>query len=149
LCSVSVARELSRDRTQIGEIAQVVIDNGQRGDTVVFCPDQLAPAGNRLLGDDYEIFAYPTLDNGKRIDWYDYKERNLDASPLFFADELLRLSSSQNDIWLIWIDGFETYGNQCGFFRSELNRRLGNGETLVNADGDDYYNPANLVRYKN
>ena len=149
LCSVSVARELSRDRTQIGEIAQVVIDNGQRGDTVVFCPDQLAPAGNRLLGDDYEIFAYPTLDNGKRIDWYDYKERNLDASPLFFADELLRLSSSQNNIWLIWIDGFETYGNQCGFFRSELNRRLGNGETLVNADGDDYYNPANLVRYKN
>ena len=112
LCSVSVARELSRDRTQIGEIAQVVIDNGQRGDTVVL--SQTNSPRNRLLGDDYEIFAYPTLDNGKG-GWYDYKERNLDASPLFFADELLRLSSSQNNIWLIWIDGFETYGINVAF----------------------------------
>ena len=30
---------------------------------------------------------------------------------------------------------------------SELNRWLGGGETLVNADGEEYYNPANLVRY--
>jgi hypothetical protein len=28
-----------------------------------------------------------------------------------------------------------------------FDKRLGAGETLVNADGDEYYNPANLVRY--
>ena len=149
LCSISVARELSRDRTQLGEIAQVVINQGQEGDSIVFCPDQLAPAGNRILGEQFEIFAYPSLNQGERVDWYDYRERNSKASPSLAAEELLSVNNSRNNIWLVWIDGFESFGDQCGLFRSELNRRLGSGETLVNADGDDYYNPANLVRYSN
>ena len=149
LCSISVARELSRDRTQLGEIAQVVINQGQEGDSIVFCPDQLAPAGNRILGEQFAIFAYPSLNQGERVDWYDYRERNSKASPSLVAEELLSVNNSRNNIWLVWIDGFESFGDQCGLFRSELNRRLGSGETLVNADGDDYYNPANLVRYSN
>ena len=147
LCSVSVARELSRDRTQLGEIASVITSEGKKGDSIVFCPDQLAPAGNRALGDGYELFTYPSLGKGERIDWYDYRERNFESSPLLVAENFLAKSTSQQNIWLVWIDGFESFGKQCGSFRSELNKRLGAGETLVNADGDDYYNPANLVRY--
>lgn len=147
LCSVSVARELSRDRTQLGEIADVVISKGKEGDAVVFCPDQLAPAGNRILGEKYEFFAYPSLGGGERIDWYDYRERNSNSSPLLLAEKLLARHTSEENIWLVWIDGFESFENQCSSFRSELNKRLGGGQTLVNADGDEYYNPANLVRY--
>ncbi|SVA78114.1 uncharacterized protein METZ01_LOCUS130968, partial [marine metagenome] len=147
LCSVSVARELSRDRTQLGEVADVVISEGKKGDTVVFCPDQLAPAGNRILGKKYEFFAYPSLEGGERIDWYDYTERNLNSSPPLLAEKLLARHTGGQNIWLVWIDGFESFEKQCSSFRSELNKRLGAGETLVNADGDEYYNPANLVRY--
>lgn len=147
LCSVSVARELSRDRTQLGEIADVVISEGKKGDTVVFCPDQLAPAGNRILDKKYEFFAYPSLEGGERIDWYDYKERNLNSSPPLLAQEFLARHDGGQNIWLVWIDGFESFDKQCSSFRSELNKQLGAGETLVNADGDEYYNPANLVRY--
>ena len=147
LCSVSVARELSRDRTQLGEIADVITNEGKEGDSIVFCPDQLAPAGNRVLGKDYEFFSYPSLESGERIDWYDYRERNLESSPLLIAEDLLDRNSSEQNIWLVWIDGFDSFGKQCGSFRSELSKRLSGGETLVNADGDDYYNPANLVRY--
>ena len=147
LCSVSVARELSRDRTQLGEIADVVTSEGKLGDSIVFCPDQLAPAGNRILGEGYEYFTYPSLDTGKRIDWYDYGERNLNSSPSRLAEEFLDRQTSVENIWLVWIDGFETFESKCSSFRSELNRQLSGGETLVNADGDDYYNPANLVRY--
>jgi 4-amino-4-deoxy-L-arabinose transferase-like glycosyltransferase len=147
LCSVSVARELTRDRTQLGEITEVVASEGKEGDSIVFCPDQLAPAGNRTLGESYEFFAYPSLERGERVDWYDYRERNLDASPSLLVEELLAKSTSRQNIWLVWIDGFESFGNQCSLFRSELNKRLDGGETLVNADGEEYYNPANLVRY--
>ncbi len=147
LSSVSVARELSRDRTQLGEIAAVINSEGKQGDSIVFCPDQLAPAGNRALGDGYQFFTYPTLGQGERIDWYDYRKRNLESSPSLVTENFLSRSTSQQNIWLVWIDGFESFGKQCSLFRSELNRWLGGGETLVNADGEEYYNPANLVRY--
>ena len=54
---ISVARELSRDRTQIGEIAAIIEKNGNVGDSVVFCPDQLAPAAHRILGDEFNLYA--------------------------------------------------------------------------------------------
>ena len=71
----------------------------------------------------------------------------MESSPSLVTENFLSRSTSQQNIWLVWIDGFESFGKQCGSFRSELNKRLDGGETLVNADGDDYYNPANLVRY--
>ena len=71
----------------------------------------------------------------------------MESSPSLVTENFLSRSTSQQNIWLVWIDGFESFGKQCSLFRSELNRRLGGGETLVNADGEEYYNPANLVRY--
>ena len=149
LCVVSVARELSRDRTQIGEIAEAIVDNGKSGDLVVFCPDQLAPAGSRILSERFETFAYPNLDSGERVDWYDYEKRNSAADPAEVADQLLKDKENIKNIWLVWIDGFETFGKQCSSFRTELGQRLAGGKTFINADGDKYYNPSNLVQYSN
>ena len=56
-------------------------------------------------------------------------------------------SEGADHLWLVWIDGFSTFDGQCGILRTELGKRLGGGATLVGADGDEYYNPANLVLF--
>lgn len=147
LSSVSVARELTRDRTQLGVISETLITDATVGDRVVFCPDQLGPAGYRLFGNEFPTAAYPTLDDGRRVNWYDYEDRNYAADPSEFADRIVAWAEGSKHLWLVWIDGFRTFDGQCGALRSEFQQRLGGGATLVRADGDAYYNPANLVRF--
>ncbi len=147
LSGVSVARELTRDRTQVGVIAEAVAAGAMVGDHVVFCPDQLAPAGYRLLGGQFPTASYPALDDGRKVDWYDYEVRNQAAEPSEVAERILAWSEGADHLWLVWIDGFSTFDGQCGILRTELGKRLGGGATLVGADGDEYYNPANLVRF--
>ncbi len=140
---ISVARELSRDRTQVGVAAEVVADRGTVGDLVVFCPDQLAPAGHRLLADRFRTVAYPALDDGRSVDWYDYADRNRAADPAAAADEIVARAGT-GTTWMVWIDGYRNYGRQCGRLHGELAARLGGSHHLVAANGDDYYNAANL-----
>ena len=147
LSGVSVARELTRDRTQVGAIAEVIYREGMKGDTVVFCPDQLAPAGYRLLAEDFSTIAYPSFRSGQRVDWYDYAIRNAAASPVAFADQLVVDLPEVTNVWLVWMDGYKTFGEQCGMLRGEMTRHLGRGLKRVNADGDEYYNPANLMKF--
>jgi len=147
LSGVSVARELSRDRTQLGEVAQLINQEGQPGDLVVFCPDQLAPAGNRLLGESFELLAYPTLDTGKTVNWSDYAKRNAATEVGEKADEILAMAGANHGIWLVWVDGYATFGSQCG----QLHRALAEGSSesgrMINADGDRFYNSANLTHF--
>jgi hypothetical protein len=141
---ISVARELSRDRTQVGVAAEVVAAEGSDGDLVVFCPDQLAPAGHFLLADRFTTIAYPALDDGKSVDWVDYADRNRSADPGAAADAIVANAGGSRAVWMIWIDGYRNYGRQCGRLHGELSARLGASRHLVAADGDGYYNAANL-----
>ncbi len=144
---VSVARELSRDRSQIGEIAASIEENGNVGDSVVFCPDQLAPAAHRVLGDEFNLYAYPTLDNGDTVDWYDYEIRNANSDPSEIAERILSLHIPEQSLWLVWIDGYKTFGPQCGELRKELAAASTSSRIFVRANGDDFYNSANLTRF--
>lgn len=144
---ISVARELSHDRTQIGEVAASIEKNGTVGDTVVFCPDQLAPAAHRVLEEEFNLYAYPSLDSGQRVNWYDYEERNSKSDPVEIAKKILSLHIQEQSIWLVWIDGYKTFGSQCGKLKEELNASSSNSRVFVHAGGEDYYNSANLVRF--
>ena len=141
---ISVARELSRDRTQVGVAAEVVAAEGNDGDLVVFCPDQLAPAGYFLLADRFTTVAYPAMDDGRSVDWVDYADRNRSADPAAAADAIVARAGGSRAVWMIWIDGYRNYGRQCGRLHGELSARLGASRHLVAADGDEYYNAANL-----
>ena len=147
LSATSVARELSRDRTQIGVVAAVVDGAGVDGDPVVFCPDQLAPAGHCLLADRFTTMAYPALDDGRTVDWADYAERNAAADPEAVADRIVIAAGGAANVWLVWIDGYETFADQCGRLHAALAARLGRATRPVGADGDEFYNAANLSRY--
>ncbi len=142
-----MTRELSRDRSQIGEIAASIEENGNVGDSVVFCPDQLAPAAHRVLGDEFNLYAYPTLDSGDTVDWYDYEIRNANSDPSEIAERILSLHIPEQSLWLVWIDGYKTFGSQCGELRKELAAASTSSRIFVRANGDDFYNSANLTRF--
>jgi len=144
---VSVARELSRDRSQIGEIAVSIERNGTVGDSVIFCPDQLAPAAHRVLGDEFNLYAYPNLDDGNTVDWYDYELRNANSDPSEIAERILSLHIPEQSLWLVWIDGYKTFGSQCGELERELAAFSSSSKIFVDANGDDFYNSANLTRF--
>lgn len=143
----SVVRELSRDRTQIGEIADVVRAEGSDGDVVVFCPDQMAPAGHRLLADRFTTLAHPALDDGRRVDWVDYAERNGAVDVEAVADAVVAQAAGVDNVWLAWMDGYETFDGQCPQLRVALADRLGRPSKAVYADADAFDDAANLSRF--
>ena len=147
LSGVSVARELSRDRTQIGDIADVVRAEGSAGDVVVFCPDQLAPAGHRLLADGFTTLSHPALDDGRRVDWVDYAERNGAVDVEAVADAVVERAAGAANVWLAWMDGYETFDGQCPRLRVALADRLGRPTKAVYADADAFDDAANLSRF--
>ena len=147
LSGTSVARELSRGRTQIGEIADVVRAEGSDGDVVVFCPDQLAPAGHRLLADRFTTLSHPALDDGRRVDWVDYAERNGAVDVEAVADAVAARAAGVDNVWLAWMDGYETFEGQCPRLRVALADRLGLPSKAVYADADEFDDSANLSRF--
>jgi len=147
LSGVSVARELSRDRTQIGQVADVVRAEGSPGDLVVFCPDQLAPAGVRLLGDGFATRSYPGLDDGRRVDWVDYAQRNAGVDVDEVADAVAVAAEGRENVWLAWMDGYLTLEGQCPRFRTALAERLGRPVKVVRADSEAFDDAANLSRF--
>jgi len=153
LSGVSVARELDRGRTQLGEVADAVVADGSPGDLVVFCPDQLAPAGHRLLADRFTTLAHPALDDGRRVDWRDYADRNAAVDVDSVADALVAeagvaRSAGAANVWLAWMDGYETFGGQCPDLRLALAERLGRPTKAVYADADRFDDAANLSRFR-
>jgi len=147
LSGISVSRELSRDRTQVGEIAEVVRVQGSPGDLVVFCPDQLAPAGHRLLADRFTTLSYPALDDGRRVDWVDYAERNGSVDVEAVADAVVARAAGVDHVWLAWMDGYDTFEGQCPRLRVALADRLGSPTKAVYADADAFDDAANLSRF--
>ncbi|MBT5084762.1 MAG: hypothetical protein HOM72_03440 [Actinobacteria bacterium] len=63
------------------------------------------------------------------------------------ADEILAMAGANHGIWLVWVDGYATFGSQCG----QLHRALAEGSSesgrMINADGDRFYNSANLTHF--
>ncbi len=147
LSFVSVAREMDRARTQIGEVAEAIFNHGSPKDLVVFCPDQLAPAGHRLLGGHFTTLAYPSLDDGRRVDWRDYSERNTRTDIEDVADTVVARSSGAANVWLAWMDGYETLEGQCPALRLALADRLGRPQKFVYADAKKFDDAANLSRF--
>lgn len=131
------------ERTQSPVVAEAVAARAQPGDVVVYCPDQLGPAYSRANPDGLREVVYPTFEGPERVDWVDYAERNAEADPVAFADEVLALAGGQG-IFVVWKGDYATFDEQC----EAMIGRLGAGATterLVAQDSSRYYEPANLV----
>lgn len=99
-------------RTAARPITQAIRSAAPPGSVVAYCPDQLAPPVQRLLGPDYEQVVYPTLEPPQRIDWVDYAQRQAATDPVAVADRLDGLAGSRV-LLVLSARGYRTYGRQC------------------------------------
>lgn len=121
---------VDEDRSQGEDLAEVMAPDLGPDDVVVACPDQLGPATHRYLPGGTDVLAYPTLESAERVDWTDYAERNEAADPEAIADEIVDRAGSGR-IWLVWRDGYRTFGDQCETLLAALAARVGASRPLV------------------
>jgi hypothetical protein len=127
-------------RSQGQEVALAVNDghDGTADTLVVACPDQLGPAVSRYVEEGVDVVGYPTLEPADAVDWVDYSERNESADPAVAARELL--ARAGDDIWLVWREGYLTFGSQCDHLRNALEAAGvdDEAEVAVTADAEVY-----------
>jgi mannosyltransferase len=141
---VGGARETRFQRTQAGEVADVIDAEIAPGDVVAYCPDQLGPAVSRELPDGLAQEPYPDRGDPRFVDWVDYEERNTAADPEAFVADLLE--ETEGRIWYVWTPGYRTFGTACEDM-VELFRATGRPSTTVVARRTDIDEDAELIRY--
>lgn len=102
-----------RERTSAGLVASALAGSVQPGDVVAYCPDQLGPAVSRLLPEGVDQVTYPRGAPPQLVDWSDYESVNQAADPADFARLLLARAGPAHDIWVVWANGYRTFGLSC------------------------------------
>jgi hypothetical protein len=133
-------------RTELKVIAEAVQASSQEGDIVVFCPDQLGPAGSRVMPTGLTLVSYPMYDDGRFVDWVDYAQRNAASDPEAFAARLLADAGSTRSIYLVWNDSYKTFEGKCGGLLAAL-AAARPPEQLIGDDGERYFERAALTRF--
>jgi hypothetical protein len=146
VCAFGQVDVITYQRTQLDDLASVIERNGRPGDVVVFCPDQLGPAGEHALDDDFDQVTYPDLGDPRFVDWVDYADRNAASDPEAFVAEVLERAEGHT-IWLAWSPEYITLETQCSQVQNLLAQaRPGNGPA-AQADSEGFFENANLHRY--
>ncbi|HMK97229.1 MAG TPA: glycosyltransferase family 39 protein [Acidimicrobiales bacterium] len=138
----------SQPRTEAVKVAAVLNTEAQPGDMVVYCPDQLGPAVDRLLRvPGVTEVTFPRRSGPQRIDWVDYvatiRGTNVEAFAQWVVDRL----NPGARLWLVWRNGYQGLGDSCGMVASWLGWFLPVSETAVPAD-KSYYEYENLTVFQ-
>ncbi|HET6964289.1 MAG TPA: glycosyltransferase family 39 protein [Acidimicrobiales bacterium] len=140
--------ENAQQRTQAVRVAEVLNAQAQPGDLVVYCPDQLGPAVDRLLRvPGLQQITFPRAIGPERVNWVDYKDVIARTNVSQFTQDALTRVSTNHTVWLVWRDGYPSLGGDCGYIKSWLDLFRQSGVTLVHANGSKYYEFENLTRY--
>ncbi len=137
----------SEPRTQAVQVAADLNAQAQPGDVVVYCPDQLGPAVDRLLKvPGVTQLTYPRMIGPARIDWVDYVWRIQHTVVGTFAREVWDRVSPGGTLWLVWRNGYQGFGNSCGNLASWLQMLSPDSQTLITQDSN-YYEYENLTKF--
>jgi hypothetical protein len=140
--------ENDQQRTQASQIAAVLDVQAQPGDVVLYCPDQLGPAVDRLLRvRGVTQLTFPRAIGPQRVDWVNYKQVIAATDVDTFAQDMLARVPAGHTLWLVWRDGYPGLGGDCGYLYSWLDLLRPDGTTLVHQNSGTYYEYENLVRY--
>lgn len=152
LGGVAIVDNIRSERTQAGQLAEAIAaGRGDGGaDVVITCPDQLGPALRRSLDAEglagVPLLVYPTLGDGRRVDWFDYEERNDAADPAVVAAEVLdRIPVPDARLWVAWSGSYRTFEGDCEAFLNALAAARGGFRTVVAEQGDAFFEHAALV----
>ncbi|HEX2851459.1 MAG TPA: glycosyltransferase family 39 protein [Acidimicrobiales bacterium] len=117
-------------RTQADDVAAAIAAVRQPGDVVVTCPDQLAPAIERLVEVPTVRFPPSPSEPPGRVDWTDYRAHLAAASPADFAAQVDRLAGS-HAVLLAWSPNYVRVGSKCRSVHSALLRLRPGARSLV------------------
>jgi hypothetical protein len=135
-------------RTQAVQVAAVLNAQAQPGDIVVYCPDQLGPAVDRLLRvPGVTEVTFPRGIGPQRVDWVNYKSVIAATNVPAFAQNVLSELGANHTLWLVWRDGYPGLGTSCSALYNWFNLLRPSGATVVTANGRTYYEYENLVRF--
>ena len=96
-------------RSEVRALAPAVAAKAQPGDLLVYCPDQLGPAGLREMPPGLRQISYPTLGSPALVDWADYGERNAKLDPKALAQQTLDMAGPDHRIFVVWAGTYRTY----------------------------------------
>jgi hypothetical protein len=129
-------------------VAAVLNAQAQPGDLVLYCPDQLGPAGHRLLTvQGVQEITFPRATGPERVNWVDYKKVIASTDVSSFVQAALARAGANHTVWLVWRDGYPGLGGDCGYLKSWLDLFRGAGVTLVRQSTGSFYEFENLTRY--
>jgi mannosyltransferase len=138
----------AQPRTQAVQVAAVLNAQASPGDLVVYCPDQLGPAVDRLLTvPGVQQMTFPRGIGPQRVDWVDYKKVIASTNVSQFTQNALSQVTANHTVWLVWRDGYPALGGDCGYVKSWLDLFRQSGVTLVHANGSKYFEFESLTRY--
>lgn len=136
----------TQQRTQLDDLASVIEARGRPGDVVVYCPDQLGPAGSRALDGSFTELTYPGLEPPQFVDWVDYADRNAASNPQAFVDAVLERAEGHT-IWMVWSPEYVTLEHQCTEVHTRLAEARPGSAAAAQADSTTFFENANLNRY--
>jgi mannosyltransferase len=132
-------------RSQARQIATSVAEHAQPGDLVVYCPDQLGPAGSRVMPANLDQVVFPNFAPPERVDWVDYLDRNEKADATAFAAEAAARAGAGRGVFLVWNGEYQGVQGQCEAVLDGLSAARGGGQVLVPDAGGSYFEHAQLV----
>lgn len=126
--------------TQAGVVADALNAQVKKGDLIVYCPDQLAPAiEERLVLSKKKVsrITLPAQTNPRIVDWTDYVERIAVTSPKSVALGVARYLKNQPDgsVWLVTSRSYGILNNVCDPLWAHLVANLGMPRRAVYAYG--------------
>lgn len=144
LSSMGAYYGATAQRSQARQIGDSVAEHAQPGDLVVYCPDQLGPAGQREMPAGLDQVVFPTFAAPDRMDWVGYAERHRAADPAGFATDAAARAADRG-IFFVWSGEYRTVEGRCEATLAELSALRPGGQVLVPDGGSDYYEHAQLV----
>jgi mannosyltransferase len=144
---VTASGNIVTDRSQAGQIANLLRTQFQPGDVIGYCPDQLAPATARLLPAAFDQVTFPRRSGPRFVDWVDYAKVNEAADPAAFAHFLDQRAARGHAVWLVWSSQYRTFGAKCEQIAALLGAARPGANQLLEADTQHFFEHANLVRF--
>lgn len=142
--SAGVAAEVTRVRTQAGEVGDRVVEllaqapAGSPRPFLVTCPDQNGPSVQRALVDRgvdnrVEVVAAPRLDDPRFVDWVDYAKRNAAINPDEVARHIVERADGRTLLFAV-TENYKTLEGKCEGIQAALTVARGAPRVLVAPD---------------
>ena len=132
--------EATTPHTQAGRVADVLNENVRKGDLIVYCPDQLAPAVEERLTLSSKVnrMTLPSQPDPRIVDWTDYTQRLSVVSPRSTASRITSYLKNQPE-GSVWMVSSRSYGGAlngvCDPMKVLLIDGLGVPTVALNANG--------------